>query len=695
MPKRNLSDSDFHKLFEASPGLYLVLTPGLKIVGVTEAYLLATMTKRKDIVGKDLFDVFPDNPNDSTATGTANLRSSLQRVLQTKKADTMAVQKYDIPRPPEQGGGFEERYWSPFNTPVLDASGAVEFIIHRVEDVTDFVLLKKKDVEHEKRIEVELYQRAQELQKTNQKLREVEQLKSEFLATMSHEIRTPMNGIMGMTDLMMETVLSSEQRGYAKVIQDSCNSLLTIINDILDFSKIEAGKLDLEIINFSVVHTLESQADLLAAKYKAKQLAFMTYIDPEIPISLLGDPGRIGQILLNLISNSIKFTETGSIFVKAELLKDPMPDNAKGPFPVKFSVTDTGIGISKEIISHLFQPFTQADRSMSRKYGGTGLGLSICKQLVRLMNGEIGVESTENQGSCFWFTLPLQASDSLTDQTLVPRADLHHFKILVVDQNPIAREILHNYIVAWGATNGCAVDPQSCLEILAREANLGKPYDVALIGIGDLSLELGKEISKHALLSSTKLILVTDYTRPIERNRQLEAGFRANIEKPFKQSQIFDTIVSVISGTTLFASTAVSEVDPSAGEYSPIKARARILLAEDNVVNQMVARAMLEKMGYSVFTVSNGLEALQQLEVADFDLVLMDCQMPVLDGFDTTKAIRKIKAFDKRSIPVIALTANAMKDDEERCLRAGMNDYISKPVRRETLERKLEHWLQG
>lgn len=692
MQHRKLTAADFQKLFESSPGLYLVLTPGLQIVGVTEAYLRATMTKRQDIIGKGLFEVFPDNPDDHAATGTANLRSSLQRVLQTKATDTMAVQKYDIPKPAEQGGGFEERYWSPFNSPVLDAAGEVEFIIHRVEDVTDFIHLKQKGVEQEKQLEIELYQRAQDLQKTNQKLRTVEQLKSEFLATMSHEIRTPMNGIMGMTDLIMGTPLTSEQRNFTKVIQDSCNSLLTIINDILDFSKIEAGKLDLEIIPFSLVQTVEAQADLLGAKYKAKRLSFLTYIDPEIPLSLMGDPGRIGQVLLNLISNAIKFTETGSVFVKAELQKNRVPDNANGPFFVKFSVIDTGIGITKETQSYLFQPFMQADRTMSRRYGGTGLGLSICKQLVSLMSGDIGVESVEKQGSCFWFTLPLQASGSMEDQTLVPRADLHNFKILVVDADPLSREILHNYVIAWGASNGCATDPESCLHILEREAAAGKPYDLAMIGIGNNSLDLGKEISNRPLLAATKLVLVTDYAHSIPKDQQIESGFRAHIEKPFKQSQIFDCIVSVVSGTASFASTTSPETVTASSDLH-MSSKGRILLAEDNTVNQMVARALLEKMGYSVFTVANGQEVLQQLEVSDFDLILMDCQMPIMDGLEATQAIRKIKNHHKRSIPVIALTANAMKSDEEKCLRSGMNDYLSKPIRSEPLGRKIRQWL--
>jgi two-component system, sensor histidine kinase and response regulator len=693
MPKSKLAPADFQKLFESSPGLYLVLDPKLHIVGVTNAYLKATLTKRHDILGRHIFDVFPDNPDETDSTGTRNLRASLQRVLQTKKADTMAVQKYDIPRPADQGGGFEEKFWSPFNSPILSSSNEVEFIVHRVEDVTEFIQLQKRGDEQDRQYELELFQRAQDLQVTNEKLREAEQLKSEFLATMSHEIRTPMNGIMGMTDLILGTALNSDQRNYARIVQDCCTSLLTIINDILDFSKIEAGRLDLEIIDFSVVQIVESQTDLMAPKYKSKHHSFLTYIDPQIPEFLKGDPGRIGQILLNLIGNAIKFTEKGTVLVKVELLDSPTPINSAGPFQIKFSVQDTGIGIPKEAQSVLFQPFMQADRSMSRKFGGTGLGLSICKRLAELMHGQIGVESIEGQGSCFWFTLPLVAGQRPSTDPLIPRGDLHNFKILVVDQDPISSEILHNYIVRWGATNGRASNPDSCCEILLREAQSGIPYDLVLIGMDGDSLQLGQRIANDPLLKKTKMVLVTNYDLPIETLDYQKAGFQAHIEKPFKQSQIFDCLVSVVSGNKI--NSPVSGFDSQPSETSHQEKKGRILLVEDNPVNQLVAKSMLEKFGYNVLPVANGEEALAQFEMADFDLVLMDCQMPVMDGFEATKAIRQLKDPRKKNVPIIALTANAMKDDEDKCLKAGMNDYLSKPIRKESLENKISKWLSA
>ncbi|GAC1668424.1 MAG: hypothetical protein PVS3B2_08010 [Candidatus Dormibacteraceae bacterium] len=522
-----------------------------------------------------------------------------------------------------------------------------------------------------------------DLSQRNQELQELTRMKSEFLATMSHEIRTPMNGVVGMAGLLLETELTPEQLEYVETVRKSADGLMEIINDILDFSKIEAGRVRLETIDFGLRHVAEDAVELFAEAAANKGIELVLDVDPAVPEVVIGDPGRLRQVLVNLIANAVKFTETGEVVVRVS------PHKSSGPgLAIQFEVSDTGIGLSAEEQAKVFSTYSQVDSSTTRRHGGTGLGLAIARMLTQLMGGQIGVESEKGGGSRFWFTALFRDADGKGGATR-KTIDLSGTFVAVVDDNRTNRTILERYLSSWGMRERSFENGPAALKEMRDLARGDDSFDVAIVDMmmpGMDGAAVAAEIRSDRLLKELVVILLTS----AGHSEVPVPGVDAEMIKPVRPSQLFDVLHTQLAERSAREERTLAELERRAPD--PAARQARLLVVEDNAANLKLTVRLVERLGYQADVAANGADAISMIERTQYDAVLMDCQMPEMDGYEATKQIRKTESA-ARHLPIVAMTADAMSGDRERCLAAGMDDYISKPVKLHVVAAVLGRWL--
>ena len=601
-----------------------------------------------------------------------------------------------------QHGGVDEQEWTYVrkNGSRLTVLLTVTALRNSAGILIGFLAMGK-DITERKQAEIALALAAEKLERNNAELQkardealQVAQLKADFLATMSHEIRTPMNAIIGMTGLLLDTPLTDDQREFTDTVRRSSDALLTLVNDILDFSKIESGKLQFEYLTFDLRSTIEDTLELLAEQAQSKGLELVGLIDAAVPISVLGDPGRLRQILVNLVGNAIKFTSSGEVFVHVSR------DNRAGqPDFLRFAVTDTGIGIPEAVQAKLFQAFVQADSSTTRRYGGTGLGLAICRRLVSQMQGEIGIESRPGQGSTFWFTARLPSNACAAPPAPISRRQLRGRRILVVDSHETTRRVLCQQLIDHGMDCAGAPNGPEAYEMARTAAAMQHPFDAALIDLhlsGPDGFESATLLKGDPATAGVQVVILTRAGRRGDGSAAQALGIEAYLTKPLRQMQLLDCLCFLFSRMAPLNMPAATTGSPLITRHTLAESRTsgitRVLLAEDNAINQKVACKMLEKLGCRVDVVCNGQEAVAAHERTPYPIIFMDCQMPEMDGMEATALIRNMEGASAHT-PIVAMTANAMKGDRETCLAAGMDDYVAKPIRPKDLQLLLDKWL--